>query len=375
MFRLGSIAARLRCRPSFSCVLQQGSQQTQLQKSAGFSSAASLHQNQKAASESESVWGLKKNNPDYWEGYLSTRPSYGDEFYNRIYKYHASHAGSSPASFSVAHDVGAGPGQVSAQLARRYSHVVVSDVCENHLEYARHYLSADAGLPPSQFTYSVSTGEELGAKFPRASADLIVCPLMFPLMDRDAALESFQSLLKPNGTLAVWFYSRAHFSEPEYAQTCQPLLDRIINNHYAREIQGNGPEHSAKWKPVADSIASWLDDIPFVDGQWHSVERWKWNSSWTNMGFFTQDACDFKLEPTSSVGEKDKVIKIEDRGLWRKDWDAGQLRKFVRHLCPFRDLDEKPTEQTWTELTKAMGGAQAKRAFSWPLVLILASRK
>ncbi|EGD95847.1 hypothetical protein TESG_03311 [Trichophyton tonsurans CBS 112818] len=282
-------AARLRCSPPFSSLLCPKPRLIGTQHSVKFSSA-------KASGDpragSESVWGLKENNPDYWEGYLSTRPVYGDKFYNSIYEYHAAHAGSSPASFSIAHDVGAGPGQVSAQLARKFSHVVVS------------------------------TGEELAAKFPLASADLVVCPLMFPLMDCNAALTSFQSLLKPNGTLAIWFYSRVHFSEPEYAQTCQPLLDRIINHHYGREIQGNGPEHSAKWKPVADQIASWLDNVPFAEAEWHSVERWKWNRSWTDMGFFTQGACDFKVEPTSCVGEKEKVIEIEDRNFWRKDWDV-----------------------------------------------------
>ncbi|EFE45032.1 conserved hypothetical protein [Trichophyton verrucosum HKI 0517] len=369
---LGPRAARLRCSPPFSSLLSPKPRLIGAQQSVRFSSA-------KASSDrgtsSESVWGLKENNPGYWEGYLSTRPVYGDKFYNRIYEYHAAHAGSSPASFSTAHDVGAGPGQVSVQLARKFSHVVVSDPSENYLEYASHYLSAQEGLSPSQFTYSVSTGEELGANFPPASADLVVCPLMFPLMDCNAALTSFQSLLKPNGTLAIWFYSRVHFSEPEYAQTCQPLLDRIINHHYGREIQGNGPEHSAKWKPVADQIASWLDNVPFAEAEWHSVERWKWNRSWTDMGFFTQGACDFKVEPTSCVGEKEKVIEVEDRNFWRKDWDVSQLRKFVYHMCPFRDMEREAMGETWAELATRMGGAQAQRAFSWPVVLILVSKK
>ncbi|EEQ31210.1 putative trans-aconitate 3-methyltransferase [Microsporum canis] len=366
---LGGKPVGFRCSYPFSSFFRPR-QCTQLRKS--FTSAAARQQ--RAARDGDNVWELKHNDRDYWEGYLSTRPTYSEDFYERIYRYHASHAGPSSSSFSVVHDVGAGPGQVSAQLARRFSHVVVSDTSENHLDYARHSLSSMDGIPASRFAYCVSTGEELSSKFPPSSADLIVCPLMFPLMDTKAGLESFQALLKPNGTLAIWFYSRAHFAEPEYARACQPLLDRIINHHYAGEIQGSGPQHSAKWKPVADGIASWLDNVPFVEENWHSVERWKWNKSWTEMGFFTQAACDFKLEPTSSVGAKDKVFEIEDRNLWRKDWDVSQLRKFVGHLFPFAHMDEKPVEQTWTDLTREMGGAQARRAFSWPLVLILVSK-
>ncbi|EGE07709.1 hypothetical protein TEQG_06692 [Trichophyton equinum CBS 127.97] len=291
-------AARLRCSPPFSSLLCPKPRLIGTQHSVKFSSA-------KASGDpragSESVWGLKENNPDYWEGYLSTRPVYGDKLQQHL------------------------------RVPRRPCRVIASLV----LNCPRRGCRAGPGISPARSQVlpccrerpqrepsRVSTGEELAAKFPPASADLVVCPLMFPLMDCNAALTSFQSLLKPNGTLAIWFYSRVHFSEPEYAQTCQPLLDRIINHHYGREIQGNGPEHSAKWKPVADQIASWLDNVPFAEAEWHSVERWKWNRSWTDMGFFTQGACDFKVEPTSCVGEKEKVIEIEDRNFWRKDWDV-----------------------------------------------------
>lgn len=365
------MASILRSR---SCLLSSYSrplQRVQLRRQ--FNSAA-VCLNPAEKEDSTNVWKLTQNDEEYWKGYLSTRPKYSDDFYNRIYDYHASNAGAS--SFSVAHDVGAGPGQVSVKLASRFSNVVVSDNNANHVDYAKYALSpTKTGFPESRFSYSVSTGEEIYSKFPPASADLIVCALMFPLMDTAAALHSFRSLLKPNGTLAIWFYSRAHFAEPEYAQKCQPLLDRIINHHFGKVIQGGGPQHTAGWRRTANGIASWLDNVPFAESEWHSVQRRKWNKSWTDMGFFGQDACNFPLEPVSNVKDCEVVTEVEDRGLWRKDWNSDQLKKFVDHIFPFPSIDEEPVKHVWEELIHEMGGVQAQRAFSWPLVLILASKK
>ncbi|OGM39984.1 hypothetical protein ABOM_011336 [Aspergillus bombycis] len=286
--------------------------------------------------DSANVWKLTQEDVShYWRGYLATRPKYTDTFYNLIYNYHASHPDSKPPSFSIAHDVGAGPGQVSAKLAQRFSHVVVSDNNENHVNYAKNFLSSTS-VPASRFSFDVEKGENLGSKYLLASADLVVSALMFPLMDTMSALRSFHALLKPGGTLAIWFYGRAHFAELEYAGLCQPLLDGIINHHFSGVIAGGGPEHNAGWKHVADGIASWLDYIPFAKEDWGSVERHKWNAKWTSLGFFGNEACNFAVEPRSSVTDTEVVIERDDRNLWRKDWDVGQLREFVRYIYLFR---------------------------------------
>ncbi|KAE8134696.1 S-adenosyl-L-methionine-dependent methyltransferase [Aspergillus pseudotamarii] len=336
-------------------------------------STATIHLNKD--DDSANVWKLTQEDvAHYWKGYLATRPKYTDAFYNLIYNYHTSHSQSNPPSFSVAHDVGAGPGQVSAKLAQRFSHVVVSDNNENHVNYAKHFLPTINGSE-SRFSFAVAKGEDLGSKYPPASADLVVSALMFPLMDTLSALRSFHALLKPGGTLAVWFYGRAHFAELEYAARCQPLLDRIINHHFSGVITGGSPEHTAGWKHVADGIASWLDYIPFAEEDWGSVVRHKWNTKWTTLGFFGNEACDFPVEPRSSVTDKEVVIERDDRNLWRKHWNVGQLREFVEYIYPFQGMEEEYVKPLWAQLEREMGGLHARRAFSWPVVLILATRK
>ncbi|KAL4994491.1 S-adenosyl-L-methionine-dependent methyltransferase [Aspergillus recurvatus] len=327
----------------------------------------------------KNVWKLtQQDHGSYWSGYLSTRPKYTDSFYELIYSYHAAHFHNKP-TFSIAHDVGAGPGHVAADLATRFSRVIVSDINERHIEYAKQFLSSSSPSAfPSRFSYCLSKAEDLSSKYPKdaGSADLVACALTVPLLDTLPALQSFHKLLKPGGTLAIWFYGRAHFAEPEYARTCQPLLDEIINHHYAGVIQGHGAEHTAQWRSVAERIASWLDYIPFDKGEWEDVTRYKWNSSWADLGFFTEKACGFPIDTLPrGIKEGDVVIEQDDREMWRMDWNVNELRKFVEYIFPFERLDEEPVRQWWTRLEKEMGGLAGRRGFSWPVVLILATKK
>ncbi|RAL12392.1 class I SAM-dependent methyltransferase [Aspergillus homomorphus CBS 101889] len=325
--------------------------------------------------DTTNVWKLNVNDEArYWRGYLSTRPKYSNEFYNLIYDYHSAHS----KSFAVAHDVGAGPGQVSAKLAERFAHVVVSDNNANHVDYARYMLLGDTQQRQQQprFSFTVAKGEELGDRYPPGSADLVACPLMFPLMETEAALQSFAQLLKPGGTLAIWFYGRAHFAEPTATSTrCQPLLDAIIDHHFASVIQGQGPAHRAGWKRAADGIASWLDYIPFAPTDWAAVERHKWNAGWATLGFFGNRACDFPVEPVSRVAPTETIRDIEDRQLWRRDWTIHELKMFVEHIFPFRHFDEEAVRPLWAQLQAEMGGGHIQHVFSWPAVLVLASRR
>lgn len=336
------------------------------------------------------LWNVaSRRQEDYWKGYLSTRPTYGKDFYQAIYNYHSRHSVS--PSYFLAHDVGAGPGHVSRKLASKFSHVVVSDKDRNVVDYTRRNLSptgsatkpSSSPSSSSQFSYIVSKGEDLWQMAPPESADLIVCSLMFPLMETSNAMDCFRRLLKPNGTLAIWFYGRAHFAEPEYLSTCQPLLDRIINHHFSRVIQAQGREGSEQWKHTANRIASWLDYIPFDKRHWYGVERRKWNRTWAEMGFFGREACHFSIQPEVhplrfSAVEGDTVIELDDRNLWRKNWTVAEVRQFVRFIFPFPfsfDLHDKVLEAVWSDLEQEMGGRETRRVFSWPAVLVLAARK
>ncbi|KAL9119055.1 MAG: hypothetical protein Q9187_004394 [Circinaria calcarea] len=338
-----------------------------------------------ASSDSDdgNFWRVDSGSEDaYWDAYEATRPNYADSsFCEHMYTYHTSKSSLPTASFAVspsfgvAHDVGCGSGVASGEFARRFQHVIASDNNASSLDAARRRLTVT--LPANKLSFLECRGEELVLYHPPQSADFIGAAECLPLMDAPIALSGFARLLKPGGTLAIWFYGRPHFSEPEYKASCQLLFDFIMDRSFAKVIKGGGPERKAAWKKAADGMASWLDYLDFSTGQWELVQRWKWNSKSAKMGFFGPEACDFNIEPTSSIGETDEVIEKEDSEMWKGTWNVQGVKNFVKVSFPnFKEKVEADSEieRCFGKLTEAMGGEDAVRSYTWPVVLILATR-
>ena len=309
-------------------------------------------------------------NEDYWNNYLAARPHYDQPFYQSIYDYHHSHGGLN----QTAHDIATGPGQVAAELSSHFDHIIASDINATHLDVAAHRLSP---LTSSQkVTLLHTSAEAITDSHPPASADLVTAAECLPLMDASSAIDAFAKLLKPNGTLAIWFYGRPFFAESGYAGKCQPLLDSILDLSFSKSIKKTGPQAKAGWKRGTDRMASFLDDIELASDVWRDVQRRKWNPDHP-MPFYGPEACDFEVVPSSAVAIGETVVEKQDTGFWERSWDLAGVRRFVVANLPGFDQQERDegVEAKYEELEKAMGGEGAVRKISWPVVLILASRR
>ncbi|KAJ7225621.1 S-adenosyl-L-methionine-dependent methyltransferase [Mycena pura] len=307
---------------------------------------------------------------DYWNNYLATRPRYDQLLYKAIYDYHQSHHGLT----ETAHDVGTGPGQVAEELSSRFNHVVASDNNSTHLAVAQRRLGP---LIASQKVSLVQcSAETLADAHPPCSADLITAAECLPLIDADKAIQAFSTVLKHGGTLAIWFYGRPVFAEPEYASKCQPILESILNMLFSKIIKGGGPQHKTGWARATNRMTSFLDDIELKGDVWQDVERHKWNSEYA-MPFYGPEACDFTITRSSKIGPDEKVVEKKDPEFWEKQWDLAGVKRFVLANLPTfeeNNQDER-VEGKYEELGQAMGGEGAVRKFTWPVVLILASKK
>lgn len=320
-------------------------------------------------------WKVDSGSEDaYWTAYEATRPNYADDlFYEYMYTYHSS---KSECSFRVAHDVACGSGVAAAELGKRFEHIIASDNNRTSLDTARRRLTAV--LPSEKVAFSECTGEELCSRHSAQSADFIAAAESLPLMDAPVALSGFWRILKPGGTLAIWFYGRPHFTEPEYKTQCQDFFDQIMDRSFAKVINGGGTARAMAWKRAADGIASWLDYLDFPPDQWEMVQRNKWNSETAKMGFFSSDACDFPIQPTSNVRETEVTVEKENLNLWKGKWDVQGAKNFVQVSFPnFKGMVEADDEigGLFEELARAMGGEDAVRCYTWPVVLILATAK
>ena len=264
--------------------------------------------------DSENFWTVEADDTEFWDAYVSTRPNYSPSFYKLMYKHHAEHS----RSYAVAHDVGCGAGQVTAELASRFSHVVASDNILHHLAVAKRRLTPL--FDSSRVSYTNCTGEDLASHHPAASVDMIAAAEAIVLMDADAGLRSFATLLKSGGTLATWFYGRPTFSEPGYFNECQPILDKIMVRNWTKVIRGSGPKRMWGFKRCADGMESWLDFVRFRQDTWLDVQRLKFNPHGT-LPFFGEEACGFDIEPVSHVAEREKVVVEKDPEFWMNEWD------------------------------------------------------
>ncbi|KAL8902657.1 MAG: hypothetical protein Q9207_004495 [Kuettlingeria erythrocarpa] len=177
--------------------------------------------------DSEDFWKVEADDHEFWDAYIASRPNYSQSFYNIIHDYHSAHSSSN----NVAHDVGCGTGRVAAELALHYPHIIASDVEADHLAVAKSCLTS----LPGSISYTHSRAEELASHHPPSSADLIAAAEVVVLMDRDAGLASFSQILKPGGTLAVWFYGRPTFSDSTLFAHAQPILDKIMARNWKDE--------------------------------------------------------------------------------------------------------------------------------------------
>lgn len=340
----------------------------------------------------------------YWDQYLAARPKYDTcGFYDQVFAYHDEHhsptSTSSGGGYDTAHDVATGPGQVARVLAARgFGHVVASDANAAHLDICRHRNAGGSSASETEaetktkWDFLVSPGEGIADHVPPASADAVFVGEALALMDAGAAINGFARVLKPGGTLAVWFYGRPLFvsadddddTDKEQNEKCQALYDRIVTTLFGRAIKGGGPAQQTGWKRATDGMAGWFDNVVFSSDTWADVRRRKWNPH-GRLCFYDDEACDFPVEPAvrpAVANNEETQAEVVDHDFWAERWDVGEVRRFVEVNLPkfdavagARGAADAEVEAWYEELGAAMGGPGAKRKIAWPVVLLLASRK
>ncbi|CAI6312357.1 unnamed protein product [Periconia digitata] len=318
----------------------------------------------------ESVWKLQNVEAAYWNDYIATRPKYDAAIFDPIFKYHAI----KNQNFDHALDVGTGAGSALNLLTSRFQRVVASDNDTISLGFAKERYRH---IPSSQLSWTVSKAEDLTQNHQPSSFDMITCALTFPLLDTHKTLDCFHSLLRPEGTLAIWFYGPPIFVRSAHAEKCQATLYAALDHAFKPIVTGGGEQARANWKHAADGMASWLDYIPFSTKQWNNVLRHKWNNSKARLAFFGPDACDFEVEPENAIGRTDTVVAEQIPDFWKVEWDIGMLKKFILAIFPKPDhmqSADATMEAHFQTLEDAMGGKNTKSVLTWPVVLVLARK-
>ena len=301
-----------------------------------------------------------------WIKYTTYRPAYSPSFYDRIWDYHRSHS----SHWTLAHDIGTGPGNVAEVLGARFKKVIASDPSGFHTAVAQRRLAA------SNVTVEQCRAEDLVTLMGpngHGKADLITLAECIPLMDAEQAFSGFAKLLRPGGTLAIWFYGKPIFAG-ERQEKSQQIYNQIAGKAFSRNL----PIKGTIWQQAYTVMASWLDNIGFPREDWTDVERTKWNHD-KPLSFLPEEYYDFEVKYKNVVNSDEKVEERVDRDFWAKeqcgvDWVEG----FIDAQFPWKSTNDEIGAQLkpmYKELEEAMGGQGSKTRISWPVVLLLATRK
>lgn len=131
-------------------------------------------------------WRSTDYDEAYWDAYVAARPQYPTKLYDLIIEYHRQHNHHS-SGWTLAHDVGTGPGQMAGELCKNFSTVVGSDANDTHTAVAAIRLKHLA----SQLSWSNYAAEDLGNHYPLGSANLTTVMEAIPLMDIPRAMASY----------------------------------------------------------------------------------------------------------------------------------------------------------------------------------------
>lgn len=303
-----------------------------------------------------------------WQNYLAHRPEYSASFYDVIWDYHRSHSN----AWSLAHDVGTGPGKVAQVLAGRFENVVATDPSGHQTAVARQFCKEE------NVTVQQCRAEDLADSVGRNSqgkVDLITIAQAIPLLDVKQAFSQCARLLHSGGTLAVWFHGGPMFVE-EGQQKSQEIYDKLTGKTY---VERTLPWGGTPMERACNVLFSWTDNVAFPSAEWKDVNRIKWNCD-RPLCFFRQEYLDFKPSYISAVMPEEKVEERVDRGLLLKDGcDISWVRGFVEAQWPWERTASKEAgeelERMYGEMEAAMGGKNGKRKIAWPVVLLLATRK
>ncbi|GIZ46908.1 hypothetical protein CKM354_001001400 [Cercospora kikuchii] len=326
------------------------------------------------ATKMDAPFATTDTDTKFWQDYISFRPSPSEDFFQLINEYHDIHGNTGRG---IAHDVGTGPGNIATRLANYYIRVVGSDVNAKALAAAP-TLTSEPTL--SRMTFVQSPAEQLSSgvvpeEVGNGKTDLVVVSECMPLLDRVKSIEAFRTLLRPSGTLAIYFYGRPLFADGGDRTELNDLYDSIATRICTFLLPFIGSPAEAFHLRAAETMGSWMDNIGFDAREWESVQRYKWNSN-VDLLFNSRSGYDFELKRVDRRGEGETTTEKIDSQHWQHEWDVEDIANYLASVYPnYREKAGQrysDIETMLSELKKAMGG---KRKVTFPVSLILATKK
>ncbi len=161
--------------------------------------------------------------------YASCRPRYPDELFDYL--------GEQVNRYDLAWDCGAGSGQATIPLARRFKRVIATDISPAMIHHAPRHPAVEYRVVPAE-----------GSGLEPASADLVTVAQALHWLDIQTFYAEAVRVLVRGGVLAVWSYGRQYLDEP--------ILDGILRRFHDEVV---GPY----WPPERRHVEAGYRTLPF----------------------------------------------------------------------------------------------------------------
>ncbi|KAI1132546.1 S-adenosyl-L-methionine-dependent methyltransferase [Nemania abortiva] len=314
----------------------------------------------------------------FWRAYIANRPSPPERFLQLIYSYHKENGDPRTA---VAHDVGTGPGNIAHRLLPYFDYVVGSDVAEDALNIARVLIPPD-DLKRMEFV--CCPAEELvEAPLPKhtgpGETDLLLVSECMPLLDAPRALKAFHTMLRPGGTLAIYFYGRPIFVGAN-SETYNDMYSQIADGALQCMQPFEGTPSFPAYHRSGTTLLSWLDNIELPTESWEKVERRKWNNDHP-LSFCGKEGYGFEIETVDRTHPGEMKKGTIDRDFWVGEMNTDGLAAYMASVLPgYRGRPDTAdrvakVDGMLRQLKVAMGGGDSKARVAFPVILILATKK
>ncbi|KAI0112222.1 S-adenosyl-L-methionine-dependent methyltransferase [Nemania sp. FL0031] len=322
--------------------------------------------------------GALDNGNAFWRAYISNRPAPPESFLQLIYNYHQENGDPRTA---VAHDVGTGPGNIAQRLLPYFDYVVGSDVADDALNMARVLIPPD-DLKRMMFVHSPAE-ELVKAPLPKhagpGETDLLLVSECMPLLDAPRAVQAFHTMLRPGGTLAIYFYGRPIFVGSN-SETYNAIYRQIADTAVQCLHPFKGTPIFPAYYSSGTTLLSWLDNIELPTESWENVERRKWNHDHL-LAFCSEEGYDFEIKLVDRTHPGETKKQTIDREFWAREMSVDGLAAYLVSVLPgYRSRPETAdrvakVDEMLQQLQVAMGGKDSKAKVTFPVVLILATKK
>ncbi|KAH8588891.1 S-adenosyl-L-methionine-dependent methyltransferase [Bisporella sp. PMI_857] len=295
-------------------------------------------------------FGFSANQGVHWNEYLIYRPTYPASFFSHIYHYHSTKP---QIAWSTAHDVGAGCGVVSAQLAPRFTRVIVSDPNDGYVVLARKALVDELHISESKFVFLEESAEESSVE--SGTVDLITACECIHWTNTTASLQEFCRQLKPGGTLVL-----THYGVPQ-------ILDNDLAQKIWKDIWG---VHSTKAKGALFDHAfrlcnTALEGIEFPKAEWETVKRIYINAHEKLESFVFNDRIG-----ESRVRDGEEKVWEDGDEQWCDVQGIDWLKGYFGTWMP--RIPEPEIRGLWHNMELALKGEKVRIEF--PVVMVFATK-